>query len=56
MSGTAVGTGIGTAIGIGIVYLAFILWPNRDEAGVGSGDSPPAEPGTEPAPAPAPTR
>jgi hypothetical protein len=46
----AVERGVGTAIGILIVYLAFVLWPNRDEEG------PSRDPDPEPSPAPAPTR
>jgi hypothetical protein len=46
----AVERGVGTAIGILIVYLAFVLWPNRDEEG------PSREPDPEPSPATAPTR
>jgi hypothetical protein len=37
---------IGTAIGLALVFLSFLLWPNRDEE----------EPGSEPAPVPAATR
>ncbi len=40
--------GLGTALGIAVAFLAFVLWPNRDEGGPAPDAAEPVPPGAAP--------